>query len=125
MAGTYVININKQNMIRTDHFWSYKSKIDELSILLTEMGMQRMTRNEGDLTAKMYYAKRKLVWEVLDGALKSKIEIQWSHISAMRAITPHNLPATLEIEVSFLFFSFLFNSLLYHYFTTHWLFLCS
>ncbi|KAL1564407.1 hypothetical protein AAHA92_06756 [Salvia divinorum] len=61
---------------------------------------ERMTRHEGDLTAKMYYAKRKLVWEVLDGALKSKIEIQWSHISAIRAITPHNLPATLEIELN-------------------------
>lgn len=60
-----------------------------------------MTRHEGDLTAKLYYAKRKLVWEVLDGALKSKIEMQWSDISAIRAITTENLPGTLEIEVSF------------------------
>ncbi|XP_057792128.1 uncharacterized protein LOC131008985 [Salvia miltiorrhiza] len=60
---------------------------------------ERATRHEGDLTAKLYYAKRKLVWEVLDGALKSKIEMQWSDISAIRAATPDNLPATLEIEL--------------------------
>lgn len=63
------------------------------------MCLQRLTRYEGDLTAKMYYAKRKLVWEVLEGALKYKIEIQWSDIAAIRAITPENEPGTLEIEV--------------------------
>ncbi|XP_042044509.1 uncharacterized protein LOC121790330 [Salvia splendens] len=78
-----------------------KLKASNFPALYIRIGSwQRMTRHEGDLTAKMYYAKRKLVWEVLDGALKSKIEIQWSHISAMRAITPHNLPATLEIELN-------------------------
>jgi len=30
------------------------------------------------LVAKCYFAKRKLVWEVLEGELKSKMEIQWS-----------------------------------------------
>jgi hypothetical protein len=50
--------------------------------------------------AKCYYAKRKLVWEVLDSGLKSKIEIQWSDISAMKATCPDNLPGSLEIEVS-------------------------
>lgn len=49
--------------------------------------------------AKCYYAKRKLVWEVLDSGLKSKIEIQWSDISAMKATCPENLPGSLEIEV--------------------------
>ena len=49
--------------------------------------------------AKFYYAKRKLVWEVLDCGLKSKIEIQWSDISAMKATCPENLPGSLEIEV--------------------------
>lgn len=48
---------------------------------------------------KCYYAKRKLVWEVLENGLKSKIEIQWSDISAMKASCPENLPGTLEIEV--------------------------
>lgn len=60
---------------------------------------QRASRYEGDLVAKCYYAKRKLVWEVLDSGLKSKIEIQWSDISAMKAICPDNLPGSLEIEV--------------------------
>lgn len=49
--------------------------------------------------AKCYYAKRKLVWEVLDSGLKSKVEIQWSDISAMKATCPDNLPGSLEIEV--------------------------
>lgn len=63
---------------------------------------QRASRYEGDLVAKCYYAKRKLVWEVLDSGLKSKIEIQWSDISAMKATCPDNLPGSLEIEVLFI-----------------------
>ncbi|PIN02111.1 hypothetical protein CDL12_25380 [Handroanthus impetiginosus] len=59
---------------------------------------QRITRHEGDLIAKIYYAKRKMVWEVLDGALKSKIEIQWCDIIAIRAETSENEPGTLEVE---------------------------
>ncbi|KAJ7294710.1 hypothetical protein O6H91_Y238700 [Diphasiastrum complanatum] len=58
------------------------------------------SRYEGDLVAKCYYAKRKLVWEVLENGLKSKIEIQWSDISAIKASYPENEPGTLEIEVS-------------------------
>ncbi|KAH8965680.1 hypothetical protein BDL97_04G128700 [Sphagnum fallax] len=61
---------------------------------------ERVSRYEGDLVAKCYYAKRKLVWEVLDSGLKSKIEIQWSDISAMKATCPDSLPGSLEIEVS-------------------------
>ncbi|KAG6406284.1 hypothetical protein SASPL_133884 [Salvia splendens] len=37
--------------------------------------MQKVTKNEGDVTAKFYYAKRQMAWEVLDGALKSKLEM--------------------------------------------------
>ncbi|XP_066322806.1 uncharacterized protein [Miscanthus floridulus] len=40
---------------------------------------------EGDLVAKCYFAKHKLVWEVLHDGLKSKIEIQWSDIIALKA----------------------------------------
>ncbi|KAL2644848.1 hypothetical protein R1flu_012435 [Riccia fluitans] len=61
---------------------------------------ERVSRYEGDLVGKCYYAKRKLVWEVLESGLKSKIEIQWSDISAMKASCPENLPGTLDIEVS-------------------------
>jgi hypothetical protein len=59
-----------------------------------------VSRYEGDLVTKCYYAKRKLVWEVLDSGLKSKIEIQWSDISAMKATCPESLPGSLEISVS-------------------------
>ena len=37
-----------------------------------------VSRYEGDLVAKCYLAKHKLVWEVLEGGLESKIEFHWS-----------------------------------------------
>jgi hypothetical protein len=60
---------------------------------------QRFSRHKGDLVAKFYYAKKKIVWEVLNGALKSKIEIQWSDIEAIRATIVDDQPGILEIEV--------------------------
>ena len=60
---------------------------------------QCISRYEGDLVAKCYYAKHKLVWEVLNGGLKSKIEIQWSDITALKATCPENGPGTLDIVV--------------------------
>ncbi|KAG6424884.1 hypothetical protein SASPL_115307 [Salvia splendens] len=42
-----------------------KLKASNFAALYIRIGSwQRMTRHEGDLTAKMYYAKRKLVWEL-------------------------------------------------------------
>ncbi|KAF0929566.1 hypothetical protein E2562_022389 [Oryza meyeriana var. granulata] len=61
---------------------------------------QWVSRYEGDLVAKCYFAKHKLVWEVLDGGLKSKIEIQWSDICAMKVVSPENEPGILEIALS-------------------------
>ncbi|KAM1500750.1 hypothetical protein ACFXTO_026329 [Malus domestica] len=61
---------------------------------------QRVAHNEGDLVVKCYYAKRKLVWEILDQGLKSKIEVQWSDISALRAVIEENEPGILEIELN-------------------------
>nr|XP_029121872.1 uncharacterized protein LOC105049857 isoform X2 [Elaeis guineensis] len=55
---------------------------------------------EGDLVAKCYFAKHKLVWEILDGGLKSKIEIQWSDITALKATCPENGPGTLDIVLA-------------------------
>ncbi|CAJ2628804.1 unnamed protein product [Trifolium pratense] len=52
-----------------------------------------------DLVSKFYYAKRKLVWEILRDGLKDKIEIQWRNITAIRAIIEDNLPGILEIEL--------------------------
>lgn len=49
--------------------------------------------------AKCYYAKNKLVWEVLEGELKSKIEIQWSDIMALKADFPVNGPSSLTVVV--------------------------
>lgn len=61
--------------------------------------MQYKSRYEGDLVAKCYFAKHKLVWEVLDGGLKNKIEIQWSDIMAIKANHPDNEPGTLDVVV--------------------------
>lgn len=58
------------------------------------------SRYDGDLVAKCYYAKRKLVWEVLESGLKSKMEVQWSDISALKAIFPEDQPAVFDIELS-------------------------
>ncbi|KAJ6296108.1 hypothetical protein OIU76_026894 [Salix suchowensis] len=58
------------------------------------------SRYEGDLVAKCYFAKHKLVWEVLEGGLKSKIEIQWSDIMALKANCPDNEPATLNVVLA-------------------------
>lgn len=49
--------------------------------------------------AKCYFAKHKLVWEVLEGGLKSKIEIQWSDIMALKANCPDDGPGTLTVVV--------------------------
>nr|BAK07465.1 predicted protein [Hordeum vulgare subsp. vulgare] len=59
-----------------------------------------ISRYEGDLVVKCYFAKHKLVWEVLDGGLKSKIEIQWSDICALKVVCPETEPGTLEIALS-------------------------
>lgn len=54
--------------------------------------------------AKCYFAKHKLVWEVLEGGLKSKIEIQWSDIMALKANCPDNGSGTLNVVVRFFCF---------------------
>ncbi|KAK1549441.1 hypothetical protein Q3G72_002180 [Acer saccharum] len=58
------------------------------------------SRYEGDLVAKCYFAKHKLVWEVLEGGLKSKIEIQWSDIMALKANMPEDGPGTLNVALA-------------------------
>ncbi|KAI3752570.1 hypothetical protein L2E82_24604 [Cichorium intybus] len=50
----------------------------------------------GDLVVKFYYGKKKLVWEFLFGHMKKKIEIQWSHVSAINAYVQNG---RLEIEL--------------------------
>ena len=50
--------------------------------------------------AKCYFAKHKLVWEVLEGGLKSKIEVQWSDITALKVTCPENGEGSLDVVVS-------------------------
>ncbi|CAN1328723.1 hypothetical protein LINPERPRIM_LOCUS34492 [Linum perenne] len=57
-------------------------------------------RYEGELVAKCYFAKHKLVWEVLEGGLKSKIEIQWSDIMGLKANCPDEGPGTLNVVLA-------------------------
>ncbi|KAH9603387.1 hypothetical protein KSS87_008991 [Heliosperma pusillum] len=58
------------------------------------------SQHEGDLVAKCYFAKHKLVWEILDGGLKNKIEIQWSDIMGLKADLPEEAPATLIVVLA-------------------------
>lgn len=70
---------------------------------------QWVSRYEGDLVAKCYFAKHKLVWEVLDGGLKSKIEIQWSDTRQLSG-TPDKLlqhfPCSGELQNPYLYLIF-------------------
>ncbi|CAN1223805.1 hypothetical protein LINGRAPRIM_LOCUS812 [Linum grandiflorum] len=57
-------------------------------------------RYEGELVAKCYFAKHKLVWEILEGGLKSKIEIQWSDIMGLKATVPEDGPGLLNVVLA-------------------------
>ncbi|KAL3843534.1 hypothetical protein ACJIZ3_000937 [Penstemon smallii] len=77
-----------------------KLKASNFPALYLQIGdWQRTSRNEGDLVAKLYYAKRKMVWELLDGALKSKIEMQWNDIVGIKIFIGENAMGVLEIEL--------------------------
>ncbi|KAG6533889.1 hypothetical protein ZIOFF_007767 [Zingiber officinale] len=78
-----------------------KMKASNFPASLLKIGTwEYASRYEGDLVAKCYFAKRKLVWEILKGGLKSKIEIQWSDIASLRALCPEDGPATLDVVLS-------------------------
>ncbi|KAF7127916.1 hypothetical protein RHSIM_Rhsim11G0094900 [Rhododendron simsii] len=86
---------------KKDDFETEKLKASNFPALLLKIGSwERISMHEGDLVAKCYYAKKKIVWEVLDGALKSKIEVQWSDIEAIRATIVDDQPGILEIELN-------------------------
>ncbi|XP_045792178.1 uncharacterized protein LOC123886958 [Trifolium pratense] len=69
------------------------------AILLKIGSWEYKSKFEGDLVAKCYYATEKLVWEVLEGNLKRKIEIPWSNITALQANCPEEGPSTLTLVV--------------------------
>ncbi|KAL6525400.1 hypothetical protein OROHE_015707 [Orobanche hederae] len=78
-----------------------KLKATNFPALLLRIGSwEYVSQYEGDLVAKCYFAKHKLVWEVLEGGLKSKIEIQWSDIMALKAECPENSPGTLIVMLA-------------------------
>ncbi|XP_019096326.1 PREDICTED: uncharacterized protein LOC104767347, partial [Camelina sativa] len=67
--------------------------------------------NPDDIVAKLYFAKKKLIWEILDAGdpetsmprLKTKIEIQWDDVTSFQeSINPRDETGVLEIEM-FLF----------------------
>ena len=63
---------------------------------------KRVAVHEGEIIAKCYYAKRKLVWEVLQESvqnIKNRIEISWDDITSFKFSTPRNRTSSLEIEV--------------------------
>lgn len=62
-----------------------------------------MSKHEGDLVAKCYFSKHKLVWEVLDNGLKKKLEISWADIFAINANYEAGGLGTLTIVVIFSF----------------------
>lgn len=70
-----------------------------LSDVMILLMCQFTSRYEGDLVAKCYFHKSKLVWEVLEGGLKSKIEIQWSDIMGLKAECPDDGPGTMTVVV--------------------------
>ncbi|EPS64940.1 hypothetical protein M569_09843, partial [Genlisea aurea] len=59
-----------------------------------------VSKYEGDLLVKCYFAKHKLVWEILDGILKSKIEIQWSDIVALKSNCPEGRNGSITVVLS-------------------------
>ncbi|XP_020275117.1 uncharacterized protein LOC109849670 [Asparagus officinalis] len=60
---------------------------------------KRVASFDGDVVAKCYFSKQKLVWEVLCEGLKSKMEIQWLQISAIKATFIEGRPDSLKIEL--------------------------
>ncbi|XP_009623108.1 uncharacterized protein [Nicotiana tomentosiformis] len=78
-----------------------KLKASNFSGSLLRIGSwEYASRYEGDLVAKCYFAKHKLVWEILEGGLKSKIEIQWSDIMGLKVNCPENGPGSLTLVLA-------------------------
>ncbi|KAG5244712.1 Homeobox protein [Salix suchowensis] len=80
---------------------SYRLRASNFAASFIKIGeWQRASRNEGDLVAKFYFVKKKLVWEFLQGPMKYKIEIPWSDIIGINAVMEKNQPGILRIELN-------------------------
>lgn len=67
---------------------------------------------------KIYFAKRKLIWEIMEDGLKNKIEIEWADILALRVYSQDDETEVLEVEVGH-FFHIYFSLLLELRFSQH------
>ncbi|KAH6826460.1 ATP-dependent DNA helicase [Perilla frutescens var. hirtella] len=95
-----ITDMNVGSQLHHHQPMSEKLKASNFPINTISIGpWKRVSRHEGELTAKLYFAKRKLVWEFLDGQLKSKIEVVWSDITAIKALMPPHQPGSLQIEL--------------------------
>ncbi|KAL0387350.1 UNVERIFIED_CONTAM: Peptide chain release factor PrfB2, chloroplastic [Sesamum radiatum] len=80
---------------------SEKLKASNFPIKYIRIGnWERISDHEGHLVAKLYYAKKKMVWEILVRELKNKIEMQWSDISAIRVSMHDNEDGILQIQLN-------------------------
>ncbi|KAJ6306004.1 hypothetical protein OIU78_021352 [Salix suchowensis] len=102
-AGVFHESSN-QSMESSDfghQLMSYRLRASNFAASFIKIGeWQRASRNEGDLVAKFYFVKKKLVWEFLQGPIKYKIEIPWSHIIGINAVMEKNQPGILRIELN-------------------------
>ncbi|XP_017226114.1 uncharacterized protein LOC108202228 isoform X2 [Daucus carota subsp. sativus] len=79
---------------------SEKLKASNMSATFVKIGNWEMSaRHEGHIVAKCYYAKKKIVWEILEGALKRKIEIHWADIIGINAMIKDGECGILLIEL--------------------------
>ncbi|WOK97077.1 hypothetical protein Cni_G05785 [Canna indica] len=78
---------------------SSKLKATNFFASLLKIGDWKFVPRFNDLMAKCYFAKHKLVWEILQDGLKSKMEIPWSHITAIKA-TFSGSGGTLDIALA-------------------------
>ncbi|XP_051150349.1 uncharacterized protein LOC127264850 [Andrographis paniculata] len=75
-----------------------KLKASTFSAKLLRIGTWKYeSRYQCDLVVKLYFAKRKLVWEFLEDGLKRKIEILWDNITGLKGDFPKNKPGRFTI----------------------------
>ncbi|XP_008443831.1 uncharacterized protein LOC103487331 isoform X2 [Cucumis melo] len=100
-AETFDFVVKSESQDATVPGTNEKLKASNFPASLLKIGRwEYKSRHEGDLVAKCYYAKHKLVWEILEGGLKSKIEIQWSDIMGLKANCPDDGPAMLNVVLA-------------------------
>ncbi|XP_020274022.1 uncharacterized protein LOC109848771 isoform X2 [Asparagus officinalis] len=61
---------------------------------------ERVAKNDNEIVGKFYFAKKLLIWELLEkDGLKKKIQIQWNNLSSLRAIYMEGKASILQIEL--------------------------